>query len=199
MGNSTKARVVRAFWDSEHFSIYIPERRINDLRCSLEKLFSYLPKVTARKPAQCVGKVISMMPVIGNIARLMTRRCYVIIKNRLHLDSVLCLESNLFFIAELNFRIKNVSRLFECEKFGGYRCPDTLVFSDASNMACGSCVVDANNSVFHSNWSEKEKVKSFTFRELKAVYLALRAYTFKFKNGCVKWFSDSQTVYVLSL
>ena len=178
------------FWDSEHFSIYIPERRINDLRCSLETLFSYLPNVTARKLAQCVGKVISMMPVIGNIARLMTRRCYVIIENRQHLDSILRLESNDFCITELNFWRRNIHFL-NMKKFGGYRCPDTLVFSDASNVACGSYVVNANNLVFHSNWSEEQKAKSSTFRELRAVYLALRAYSFKFKNGCVKWFSDS--------
>ena len=71
-------------------------------------------------------------------------------------------------------------------------CPDTLVFSDASNVACGSYVVKANNLVFHSNWSEDEKAKSSTFRELRAVYLALRAYSPKFQNRCVKWFSDSQ-------
>ena len=179
------------FWDSEQFSLYIPERRINDLRCGLEELFSYLPKVTARKLAQCVGKVISMMPVIGNIARLMTRRCYVIIENRTSWDSVVCIESSDFCITELNFWRKNIDFL-NVKKLGGYRCPDTLVFSDASNVACGSYVVKANNLVFHSNWSEDEKVKSSTFRELRAVYLALRAYSPKFQNRCVKWFSDSQ-------
>ena len=71
-------------------------------------------------------------------------------------------------------------------------CPDTLVFSDASDMACGSYVVKGNNSVFHSNWSEEEKIKSSTFRELRAVYLALRAYSPMFQNRCIKWFTDSQ-------
>ena len=179
------------FWDSEQFSLYIPERRINDLRCCLEELFSYLPKVTARKLAQCVGKVISTMPVIGNIARLMTRRCYVIIENRTSWESVVRIESSDFCITELNFWRKNIDFL-NVKKLGGYRCPDTLVFSDASNVACGSYVVKANNLVFHSNWSEDEKAKSSTFRELRAVYLALRAYSPKFQNRCVKWFSDSQ-------
>ena len=55
------------------FSLYIPDRRVDELRCSLIELFSHLPKVTARKLAQCVGKLISMMPVIGNIARLLLR------------------------------------------------------------------------------------------------------------------------------
>ena len=59
-------------------------------------MFSYLPKVTARKLAQCVGKVISMMPVIGNIARLMTKRCYVIIENTTSWDSVFVLKVVIF-------------------------------------------------------------------------------------------------------
>ena len=110
------------FWDSEQLSLYIPERRINDLRCCLEELFSYLPKVTARKLAQCVGKVISMMPVIGNIARLMTRRCYVIIENRTSWDSVVCIESSDFCITELNFWRKNIDFL-NVKKLGGYPRP----------------------------------------------------------------------------
>ena len=42
-------------------------------------------------------------------------------------------------------------------------CPDTLEFLDACDIACGSYVVKDNNSVFHSNWSEEEKIKKFYF------------------------------------
>ena len=132
-----------------------------------------------------------MMPVIGNIARLLTRRCYVIIENRVSWDSVLCLDRNDFCITELNFWRKNIEFL-NVKKLGGYSRPDTLVFSDASDIACGSFVVKASNSVFHNNWSEEEKVKSSTFRELRAVYLVLRAYGSRFQNRSIKWFSDSQ-------
>ena len=44
-----------------------------------------------------------------------------------------------------------------------------FIFSNASDIACGSYVVKAYNSGFHSNCSEEEKVKSSTFRELQAV------------------------------
>ena len=40
--------------------------------------------------------------------------------------------------------------------------------------------------------SEEEKIKSSTLRELRAVYLALRAYSSMFQNHSIKWFSDSQ-------
>ena len=52
-----------------------------------------------------------MMPVIGNIARLMTRHCYVVIENRLSWDSTICLESNDFCITELNFWRQNIDLL----------------------------------------------------------------------------------------
>ena len=94
-----------------------------------------------------MGKIISMMPVIGNIARLMTRHCYVVIENRLSWDSTICLESNDFCITELHFWRQNID-LLNVKKLGGYMCPDTLVFSDASDIACGSYVVKGNNSVF---------------------------------------------------
>ena len=105
------------FWDSERFSLYIPDRRVDDLRCSLIELFSHLPKVTARKLAPCVGKIISILPVIGNNARLMTRRCYVVIENRLSWDSTICLESNDFCITELNFWRQNID-LLNVKNFG---------------------------------------------------------------------------------
>ena len=66
------------------------------------------------------------------------------------------------------------------------------MFSDVSSTGCGSYVVKANNSVFHSTWSVEEQPKSSTFRELRAVYLALRAYGCKFQNRFIKWLSDSQ-------
>ena len=173
------------FWDSVLFSMSIPERHINDLKRNLEDLFLAFPIVTARKLAQCVGKIISMMPVIGNIARLMTRRCYIIIESRESWDSVLRLSSSDFCITELNFWRKSIDSL-NFRKLGGYRCPDTIVVSDASSTGCSSYIVKSQSSVFHRSWNEEEKVKHSTFRELRAVYLALRAYGSKFENRSVK-------------
>ena len=158
------------FWDSEMFSLYVHDRRVDNLRCNLIELISHLPKVIAKKLAKCVGKIILMMPVIVNIARLMTRRCYVVIENRLSSDSTVCLESNKFCINELHVWRQNID-LSNVKKFLGYMCPDTLVFSDASDIPCGSYVVNGNNSVFHINWSEEENVEKFYF--YGAVYLVL--------------------------
>ena len=47
-----------------------------------------VPKTIARSIAKMVSKIISMMPVIGNVARLKTRHMYSMIKNRLSWDNV---------------------------------------------------------------------------------------------------------------
>jgi hypothetical protein len=47
---------------------------------SVSLILSEFPLITARNLAQVTGKIISMSPVIGNISRLMTRYCYMIMK-----------------------------------------------------------------------------------------------------------------------
>ena len=99
-------------------------------------------------------------------------------------------ESGDVCITELNFWRKNIDSL-NLRKFGGYSCPDTLVFSDASTIGCGGYMVKASSSVFHSTWSDEKQLKSSIFKEPRTVYLALRAYGCKFQNRSIKWFSDS--------
>lgn len=64
-------------WNAREFSIKIPDRRIIDLKVSIEETVKCFATVTASKLAQCVGRIISMSPVLGNITRLMTRYCYI--------------------------------------------------------------------------------------------------------------------------
>ena len=51
------------------FSIEIPDRKITDLKNTLLKVFSSMPMDSARDLARCTGKIVSMMPVIGSLAR----------------------------------------------------------------------------------------------------------------------------------
>ena len=48
------------------------------------------------------------------------------------------------------------------------------MFSDASEIACGSYVVKAINSGFHSNCSEEEKVKSSRLGNYRQLVLTLQ-------------------------
>jgi len=63
-------------WNSLDYRLAVTERRVKDLLESLRSIKSSLPLVSARSLAQCTGKLISMMPVVGNVARLMTRFLY---------------------------------------------------------------------------------------------------------------------------
>ena len=48
--------------------------------------------------------------------------------------------------------------------------------------------------IFHQNWSLAESVRSSTWRELKAVCLALEAFASRLSNSKVFWYSDNQNV-----
>ena len=50
--------------------------------------------------------------------------------------------------------------------------PAKLVYSDASDYACGS-FIHSEGKIFQQNWSPVERNNSSTWRELKAVELAL--------------------------
>jgi uroporphyrinogen-III decarboxylase len=76
-------------WDSVNFSLQIPDRRVQDLIESVSLILSEFLLITARNLAQVTGKIISMSSVIGNISRLMTRYCYMIIETRSAWDSLL--------------------------------------------------------------------------------------------------------------
>ena len=63
------------WWDGENYCISIPERRIIDLKKEMSKICEFFPKTTARIIVKIVGKIISMMPVIGNVARWKLDTC----------------------------------------------------------------------------------------------------------------------------
>ena len=69
-------------WDCDAYSLSIPEQRISDLIKGIDSILSRLYSVTARKLAQVCGRIISMMPVIGNVARIKTRYLHRCIEAR---------------------------------------------------------------------------------------------------------------------
>lgn len=95
-------------WNSIDFTLCIPERRIDDLKSSLECLLKLMPKVTARQLAKVTGKIISLSPVFGNVCRIMTRYCYMKIVSRSSWDSVLNAEKMEHVLKEVNFWLLNI-------------------------------------------------------------------------------------------
>ena len=85
------------------FHAKIPESRIIDLILSIGNLLLIFPNFTASQLAQVTGKIISLSPVLGNITRLMTVYCYMVIEIRTTWDRCLCLTFIQEVLRELLF------------------------------------------------------------------------------------------------
>lgn len=180
------------WWDGLEYFICIPDRRILDLKTELDFVCIRLPFITARVVAKLVGKIISMMPVIGNAARLMTRHLYVLVHNKLSWDSSFKIKNEDRALDEIFFWKNTVDKLNKKFLLQS-SLPETLVFSDASQSAAGEYSVSFRDSIFHAFWSENDSKKSSTFREIKAISFALESYKDMLQCKNVKWFSDSQS------
>ena len=69
----------------------------------MKHISDFLPFVSARSLARLVGKIISLMPVVGNVSRLMTRNLYLIIQWRKSWDSLLNIKDEQNVIDEIFF------------------------------------------------------------------------------------------------
>lgn len=180
------------FWNSKMFSITIPIRRIQSCKESISSVLHSLHGVSARQLAICTGKLVSMMPVVGNVVRLMTRYLYAEILSRRSWDGLASISSSNRCVSELNFWIERLDKLNH-RLLTVHQQTHTVVYSDASSTGCGAFIVETPFSVFHDTWDSTDRAKSSTYRELKAIYLAMSAYVKFLQNRSVKWYSDSQT------
>lgn len=69
-------------WNSTSFFLSIPPRKVDDAVVSIKFLLDRFSLFTARELASAAVKIISMYPVVGNVASLMTRQIYLAIENR---------------------------------------------------------------------------------------------------------------------
>lgn len=179
-------------WNSNLFCLSITEKRIQDCKQNLADLFHRLPHITARQLAQFTGRIISMGPVIGNVSRLMTRKCYELIESRFSWDSLIKFDSLHGFITELVFWSNNLEN-YNCRYMNGYSKTYAILCTDASSVAAGAvCHLSGTQQFFHSNFSKIESAKSSTWRELKAIQLALFSYKEQLSGKSVKIFTDSK-------
>ncbi len=141
--------------------------------------------------ASVVGQVISLEMAVGNVVNLMTRSAYSLINNcsswhdKVQLDSATKLE--------FNFWLNNISKLNSKQLWPDNLIPSRIVYSDASAHACGA-ILNVDEKVFYSNWTEEERNGSSTWRELKTVVLAAQAFELYLKNRTIAWFTDNQNV-----
>ena len=67
------------------------------------------------------------------------------------------------------------------------------VYADASGVGYGAYFDFAKKLQVHGHWTLEQSKKSFTFRELLAIFYTLKALTQQLNHAKVKVFSDSQS------
>ena len=132
-----------------------------------------------------------MVPVIGNVSRLMTRQCYILIESKYSWDSFLKFDSSHLFLQEFVFWCTNLfnpnNRVLN---FYSKRHP--IVCSDASSLAAGAiCFFDNEDQYSHSNFSKFECAET-TWRELKAIEEALKSFKDQMSSKSVRILTDCQ-------
>ncbi len=186
-------------WNLRDNKLEIPEKRLISLHDSLRKVVKSDYFVSARKIASIVGKVISMTPSIGNVSRLLTRQLHVVINSRTAWDRKIYIGDDKMAVLEINFWLENVRKLSGIRAISlSRKPPETLGFSDASSVAGASYIMHSADKVSHKMWTEEEKCKSSTYRELAAMLHGLECFADSLKGKSVQWGTDNQNVVKIS-
>ena len=168
------------------------DRRIQSLTEDLSLLLgSGRPLCQVRKLASVCGKIISLGNCVGNVTRLMTRNTFAVVNSATNWNSLVSLTPEC--VEELNFWKDNIVHINGVPLWPIKRKPTKIVYSDASNSACGS-YIQLEDKIFHQNWSDFESSQSSTFRELLAVSLSLQAFIDSLGAQTVVWYTDNQNV-----
>ncbi|KAK3086454.1 hypothetical protein FSP39_018665 [Pinctada imbricata] len=180
--------------DLKNGIISIPQCRLTKVHDTIKVIEASVHQTGSahvRKVARLVGQLISMSYVVGNIVYIMTKNLssdilqaeswnHTIALRKQSLNQMLFWKDN---IEKINFR--NFCTDFSCH---------SVVYSDASGIGYGGYIVENPLSVSHGMWSESEKVKSSTWRELVAVERVLSSILPFLNNKRIKWFSDNTNV-----
>ena len=152
--------------------LFIPEERVNSTLCFVSCLLKS-PYTTARKLSKLTGKLLSMKYVIGNIIRLKTRYLYKCIDGRSSWDAHFNILYHREALGEIFFWKHNLERLNK-RYIHSYFYPQEYVYSDASSTGLGA--VTSGEVQCHRNFSFDEQRKSSTWRELTALFYALKTF-----------------------
>ena len=172
-------------------SIKATDERIAKLSYDLEILSTHQhpTRVHVKRVASIAGQIISLSSCVGPVARIMTRFLFSVISSAVSWDCEVLLTQDA--ISEIDFWRHNVHALNGKVYWGAKSLPAKITFSDASDSACGAFVQlqPGVELVSHQNWSIAESAQSSTWRELKAVCLALEAFATHLSGSKVVWYS----------
>jgi len=179
-------------WDTKHLLLQIPDEKLSTFKDDVSNLHLNMSKLTPRKLAKITGKIISFMPSLGNICRIMTRNLLMIIATSNNWDDYITLTDPA--LVELDFWFYNCQFLPSRKFILPDRVPEKIIYTDASGFACAGYTVETNSKIVHKMWSESEIAKSSTYRELLAVLFTLQSLSSDLSGRLVKLFTDNQNV-----
>ena len=120
----------------------------------------------------------------------MTRHLHHDINERTSWDSFVKIYD--FSIKELQFGITSLKSFPNCVLAPIQRLPERLAFTDPISYAGAGYVVHFSDNIVHRMWTNEERLKSSTCRELKAVVLTLKGFSDHFQTKCVILFRQSE-------
>ena len=176
------------YWDTTDGSMKIKGRRVEKLKLFLSEM-SALKSCTARKLAALVGQIISMMPVIGDVARLKTRNCQIAVALANGWDETVLLNNGIK--SEILFWQQNIDRLniYYCFQSDGPVVFD-LIEGDASASGCGSILNDS--MIAAQCFNALERAQSSAYREISNIHFSLVSFLANIKGRSVTVKTDSQ-------
>jgi ribonuclease HI len=144
-----------------------------------------------RQLAKIAGSVISLSFAIGPICRLCTRQMYCAIESRSGgWDQRIPLSPAL--LEELRFWLFNVDQLNGFAIRHPSVTQSIFLFTDASDCGFGGYSSSLTDPVVQGMFAREDSLKSFTFRELKAILYVLTVYQDKLQFSRVVLKTDSQ-------
>ena len=177
-------------WLGWLIDIFFSERKVSGIAASI-KLLLNSRRITARQLAVVAGKIQCTQFVVGGIMKLMTKHLHMLIEATKGWDNPISLNDNAR--NELLFWLDN-KIICKGRHFNTRSTASRVVYSDASSHACAGFVVDYDNQICHLGFTETDRQKSSTWRELKAVAVVLSSLMQNLAGHSVKWYSDNHNV-----
>ena len=180
--------------DSRSLTFSVPTSKMSKLLSTIQDIVhdhAHSKPIQARSLARITGQLISMSLALGPVTRLMTRAMYRSIESRASwCDSIVISDS---VITELTFWQSNFE-LMNGFSITHQHAPARAVHSDASDTGYGGYVAGFKNQIINGTWSETEKTRSSTWRELAAVFKILLELRDELAHLKIRWYTDNANV-----
>ncbi|VDI40756.1 Hypothetical predicted protein [Mytilus galloprovincialis] len=176
-------------WNLDICKLNIPDRKKYDLIDLVNIILNSSCKVKVRLLAKAAGKIISFTPALGHNTQIMSRGLFEVINLRQDWNQSININHCNACIRDLIFWRDNICKLEPVSLLG--LDSEFYIFTDASNTGAAG-YIDNLKQIMHKSWSDDEKLKSSTWREVKAIELSILSFARLLKHCTVSFYTDNQ-------